>query len=74
MSEKNITFGKKATGRSSLYEKSKKEYKDKKMCGENAWEKVIEKRKQSSWRCSVKKVFLEILQNSQENTCARVLF
>ena len=22
--------------------------------------------------CSVKKVFLEILQNSQENTCARV--
>ena len=25
-------------------------------------------------RCSVKKVFLEILQNSQENTCARVCF
>ena len=25
-------------------------------------------------RCSVKKVFLEILQNSQENTCARVSF
>ena len=25
-------------------------------------------------RCSVKKVFLEILQNSQENTCARVPF
>ena len=24
--------------------------------------------------CSVKKVFLEILQNSQENTCARVSF
>ena len=24
------------------------------------------------WRCSVKKVFLEISQNSQENTCARV--
>ena len=23
-------------------------------------------------RCSVKEVFLEILQNSQENTCARV--
>ena len=22
--------------------------------------------------CSIKKVFLEILQNSQENTCARV--
>ena len=25
-------------------------------------------------RCSVKKVFLEISQNSQENTCARVTF
>ena len=25
-------------------------------------------------RCSVKKVFLEIPQNSQENTCARVFF
>ena len=25
-------------------------------------------------RCSVKKVFLEILQNSQENTCARASF
>ena len=25
-------------------------------------------------RCSVKKVLLEILQNSQENTCARVSF
>ena len=24
------------------------------------------------WRCSVKKVFLKISQNSQENTCARV--
>ena len=26
------------------------------------------------WRCSVKIVFLEISQNSQENTCARVPF
>ena len=26
------------------------------------------------WRCSVKKVFLEIRQNSQENTCVRVSF
>ena len=26
------------------------------------------------WRCSVKKVFFEILVNSQENTCARVPF
>ena len=25
-------------------------------------------------RCSVKKVFLKILQNSQENECARVSF
>ena len=25
-------------------------------------------------RCSAKKVFLEILQNSQENACARVTF
>ena len=25
-------------------------------------------------RCSVKKVFLKFLQNSQENTCARVSF
>ena len=24
-----------------------------------------------AWRCFTKKVFLEILQNSQENTCAR---
>ena len=24
------------------------------------------------WRCSVEKVFLEVSQNSQENTCARV--
>ena len=28
----------------------------------------------SRQECSVKKVFLEILQNSQENTCARVSF
>ena len=27
-----------------------------------------------AWSCSVKKVYLEILQNSQENTCARVSF
>ena len=26
------------------------------------------------WRCSLKKGFLEIRQNSQENTCARVSF
>ena len=27
-----------------------------------------------SLKCSVKKVFLEILQNSQEHTCAKVYF
>ena len=27
-----------------------------------------------SQKCSVKKLFLEISQNSQENTCARVSF
>ena len=27
-----------------------------------------------AWRCSVKRVFLEFLQNSQENTCVRVSF
>ena len=27
-----------------------------------------------SQRCSEKNVFLEILQNSQENTCAKVFF
>ena len=25
-----------------------------------------------AWRCSLKKVFLEILQNLQENICGRV--
>ena len=28
----------------------------------------------SNQRCSVKKVFLEIAENSQENTCASVSF
>ena len=27
-----------------------------------------------NWRCSVKKVFLEISQHSQKNTCARIYF
>ena len=26
------------------------------------------------WTCSVEKAFIDILQNSQENTCARVSF
>ena len=28
----------------------------------------------ASSRCSVKKVYLEVLQNSQENTCVRISF
>ena len=27
-----------------------------------------------SWRCSVKKVYLQTSQNLQENSCARVFF
>ena len=27
-----------------------------------------------TWRCSVRKLFLEVSQKSQENTCARVSF
>ena len=27
-----------------------------------------------TWRCSVRKLFLEVSQKSQENTCARVFF
>ena len=33
-----------------------------------------EKKEAVSWRCFVKTVFLEISQNSQKNTCARVFF
>ena len=40
--KKLITWEKGATGRSSSYEKRKKEYKDK-VCGKNARRKVIEK-------------------------------
>ena len=36
--------------------------------------KFTEKHLCQSQSCSVKKVFLEISQNSQENTCARVSF
>ena len=42
LQEKLITCRKRATGRSSSYEKRKKEYKDN-VCGENARGKVIEK-------------------------------
>ena len=36
--------------------------------------KLFHFQKQPARRCSVKKVFLEISQNSQENTCARISF
>ena len=36
--------------------------------------KAMRNYRSSHRRCSVKKVFLEISQNSQENTCARVPF
>ena len=32
---------------------------------------IFAENRSSYWGCSVKKVFLEILQNSQENNCAR---
>ena len=35
---------------------------------------LLRKTEAVAQRCSVKKVFLEISQNSQENTCARVSF
>ena len=36
------------------------------------WTSSICNREAVLWRCSVKNVFLEISQNSQENTCARI--
>ena len=55
------------------------------MYQERKWKFIVRKNWQSRfefrnvteavvWRCTVEKVFLEILQNSQENTCARVSF
>ena len=38
------------------------------------WEHVLHYSEAVTQRCSVKKVFLEISQNSEENTCARVSF
>ena len=35
---------------------------------------LLKKSEAVAQRCSVKKVFLEISQNSQENNCARVSF
>ena len=40
--------------------------------GAHIWSIRLSLRRSSQWRCSVKKVFLKISQNSQENTCARV--
>ena len=40
--------------------------------GNEGHEDVDKSTKTFAGRCSVKKVFLEISQNSQENTCARV--
>ena len=41
-----------------------------------SWSKLekLSSDRNSHWRCSVKKMFLEISQNPQENTCARVPF
>ena len=36
--------------------------------------KVVQIQEAVAQRCSVKKAFLEISQNSQEKTCARVSF
>ena len=38
------------------------------------WKRKIGKTEAVVRRCSAKKVFLEISQNSQENTCARIFF
>ena len=41
----------------------------------NIWERLLLRKLEAVvQKCSVKKVFLEISQNSQENTCARVSF
>ena len=64
MSEKkNLSLQEKEQLGEAVLMKKVKEYRGKK--GES--EAVV-------WRCSIKKLFLEILQNSPENTCARALF
>ena len=37
-------------------------------------QKFVQRKEAVVQRCSVKKVFLEISQNSQENTCAKASF
>ena len=60
-----------------LYDKSSESYKDKHRM-DNVWREFIKElgfeagAKAVAQTCSVKKVFLEIPQNSQENSCARV--
>ena len=43
-------------------------------CGVQPFGGVQKKLEAVHWRCSVEKIFLEISQNSQENTCGRVSF
>ena len=49
-------------------------YKSIKAIEDDFYHKVIEAKctEEVAWRCSIKNVFLELSQNSQENTCARV--
>ena len=56
----------KKTGRSEVYNKI--------LTINNTSRNEVEHTKATVQRCSVKKVFLEISQNSQENTCARASF
>ena len=42
------------------------------LLNENGTKKLVQYPKSVVRRCTIKKVFLEISQNSQENTCARV--
>ena len=48
-------------------------FRNSKVCNRMASSKKQERTEAVAWRFSVKKVFLEILQNSQESNCARVL-
>ena len=44
------------------------------MLEHDSWYMLSQQEEAVVQRCSVKEVFLEISQNSQENTCARVSF
>ena len=56
------------------YVKTKKYFKGKILRQTCSTGYFILKTKAVAQSCSVKKVFLEISQNSQENTCARVCY